>query len=254
MSKVPELSFQAYQRAFTQHIRNPKAHARPLNVQAERMAIYTEIVYNNIEGIVAACFPVAKSLLGAKKWQRLVRGFMANYRASTPIFREIPEQFLQYLQSADCANLKLPPFLTSLMHYEWVELALSVMDAPTSATAPKNVLDERITLNPALYLLQYDYPVHAISASFQPKKPAEIPTYLLVFRDAGYQIQFIELNPITFQLVAILQNNQHTGEQALRKLAADNPQIATEIVLQFGAQILEELSEKGVILGTKKAQ
>ena len=69
----------------------------------------------------------------------------------------------------------------------------------------------------------------------------------------------MELNPITFQLVSILQNanftdTQITGEEALQKLAAENPQIAVEIVLQFGAQTLEELSGNGVILGTKKAQ
>lgn len=252
--KATEPSFQAYQRAFTQHIRHPKTHARPMHVPIKRMAIYTEIVYNNIEGIVAACFPVAKNVLGAKKWQRLVRGFMANYRASTPIFREIPAQFLQYLNDANDASLKLPQFLASLMHYEWVELALSVMDVPTPAAAPEDVLCEPISLNPALFLLQYDFPVHTISASFQPKKPAETPTYLLVYRDAGYKIQFIELNPMTFQLVALLQHNTFTGEQVLQQLAANNTQIAAPIVLQFGAQTLEELCEKGVIFAVKKAQ
>jgi hypothetical protein len=64
----------------------------------------------------------------------------------------------------------------------------------------------------------------------------------------------MELNPITFQLVTLIKNSAFSGEQVLRKLAADNPQIATEIVLQFGAQTLEALSEKGVIVGVKIAQ
>ena len=259
LTQVDEPGFQAYQRVFTQHIRNPKNHPRPGNVPAKRMAIYTEIVYNNIESTLAACFPVTKKILSQRKWQQLVRSFMADYRASTPIFREIPQQFLYHLELAGTSSLKLPAFLPSLMHYEWVELALSVVDITISAGVPQDVLREKIMLNPALYLLQYEYPVHQISADFQPTKPAKTPTHLLVFRNITHQIQFMELNPITFQLVSILQNanftdTQITGEEALQKLAAENPQIAVEIVLQFGAQTLEELSGNGVILGTKKAQ
>lgn len=257
MPKPPEPSFQAYQRAFTQHIRNPSTNAIPSNVPAKRMAIYTEIVYNNIESVVAACFPVSKGLLGTKKWQGLVRGFMANYQASSPIFREIPKQFLDYLASTQIkasSQPKLPVFLTSLMHYEWVELALSVMDVRAELTAPKDVLRDSIMLNPAHFLLQYDFPVHKISVNYQPKKSEKIPTHLLVYRDASYLIQFMELNPITSQLITLMQNNASSGEQVLRKLAADHPQVAPEIILQFGAQTLEELSEKGVIVGVKKAQ
>ncbi|HOY70690.1 MAG TPA: putative DNA-binding domain-containing protein [Methylotenera sp.] len=253
-SKIQEPSFQAYQRAFTQHIRDPKAHSRPPNVPAKRMAIYTEIVYNNIDSTLSACFPVAKSLLSAKKWQVLVRSFMADYRASTPFFREISQQFLQHLAAMETTKLKLPEFLPSLLHYEWVELALSVLDVAVADNAPQDVLLAPLILNPALYLLQYAYPVHQISVDFQPKKPAKMPTYLLVFRNANHQIQFIELNPITFQLASILQNASLTGEQVLQKLAAQNPQITPEVVLQFGAQTLAELAKKEVIFSTKKAQ
>lgn len=245
-----EPSFQAYQRAFTQHIRNPKANPRPSNVPAKRMAVYTEIVYNNIEGTLAACFPVAKSLLSANKWQKLVRSFMADYRANTPIFREIPQQFLQHMATFSHINIKLPAFLPSLLHYEWVELALSVQDVSVPTEAPQHSLHTPLSLNPAHYLLQYAYPVHQISADFQPKKPAKTPTYLLVFRNSQHQIQFIELNQITYQLVMILQNARLTGEQALQKLSTETPQIAPEIVLQYGAQTLAELAEEQAIFAT----
>ncbi len=248
-----EPSFQAYQRAFTQHIRNPKANPRPQNVPAKRMAVYTEIVYNNIEGTLAACFPVVKKILSATKWQALVCGFMADYRANTPIFREIPQQFLQYFSNLEPVSPKLPAFLADLMHYEWVELSLSAMDVSVVATAPQDILHDTLSTNPALYLLQYAYPVHQISVAFQPKKPAQTPTYLLVYRNTQHQIQFIELNPVTFQLMTILQNTALTGEQALQKLSAENPQINAEMLLQFGARTLAELAEKEVIFSAKKA-
>ncbi|MGB4812945.1 MAG: putative DNA-binding domain-containing protein [Methylophilaceae bacterium] len=253
MVKVSEPSFQTYQRTFTQHIRNPKDHAKPANVPAKRMAIYTEIVYNNIEGTLASCFPVTKNILSAKKWQALVCGFLADFKANTPLFREVPQQFLQYLNTASLSALKLPPFLANLMHYEWVELALTTINVTAELTTPQDVLLDNLTVNLVLFLLQYDYPVHQISVNFQPKKAASTPTYLLVFRNNAYQIEFVELNPMTFQLVALLQSEKFSGEQALLKLADENPQIAKDIVLQFGEQTLVALAEKGVIFGTKKA-
>lgn len=250
-------SFQTYQREFTQHIRNPKQYARPTKVPAKRMAVYTEIVYNNIEGTMAACFPVTKRILSARKWQQLMRGFLADYRASTPIFREIPQQLLQYIATHKQVSLKLPAYLPQLMHYEWVELALSAQDTrlnlnEAELVQPQQAVLGQIILTPAMYLLQYDYPVHQISPAFQPKKADEIPTYLLVFRNEAYQVQFMELNPITFELVAMLQRQSFTGEQALQALAAMHPHIAKESILTFGHLTLQTLKENGVIVGVKK--
>ena len=254
---TPLPAFQAYQKQFTQHIRDPKNQPRPANVPAKRMAIYTEIVYNNIEGTLASCFPVTKKILSARQWQQLMRGFMANYQASTPFFREIPAQFLQHFDSVKLNESKLPAFLPNLMHYEWVELALSVQAAPADLeridSATDDLLLKPIVITPNLFLLQYDYPVHLISPNYQPKQKTAQPTYLLVFRHLEQQIKFMELNPITFQLVALLQNESLTGQHALTKLANAHPQISAEVMMQFGAATLAELKENGVILGVKKA-
>ncbi len=250
-----EPSFQAFQRAFTQHIRNPKAHPRPAKVLAKRMAIYTEIVYNNIEGTLATCFPVTKSLLSARKWQQLVRSFMVDYRASTPIFREIPQQFLQHLQTADLSALKLPAFLPSLMHYEWVELMVSTMedtivgDANNTLTIIPNadLLTHQPAFTPTMQLLHYDYAVHQISQQHQPKN--KVHTQLLVYRDTTFTVKFIEINAITYELLLLLQKESITCEQALTMAASKFIHVSIENIMQFGLQILIALKELGVILG-----
>ena len=253
--KLQEPSFQAFQRAFTQHIRDPKSVARPAKVPAKRMAVYTEIVYNNIEGTFAACFPVTKSLLSTKKWQALVRSFMAGYRATTPIFREIPQQFLQHIQTAELSDLKLPAFLPSLMHYEWVELFVSTIDDGEAQNAISlgqvsfsgDLLKQQPIFSPTLQLLSYEYAVHKISAQYQPKN--KMQTQLLVYRDASFSVKFIELNAITIELVALLKQEKMSGETALNKIANKINQIPTDEIIKYGLQILEDLKEQGVILG-----
>ena len=93
-SQYNMLDFQRYQLEFTAHIRNPKANKMPDQVNDVGMAVYREIVFSNVLNSVSACFPVWVQVLGKNAWDKLVRQFFANYQATSPIFREIPQQFL----------------------------------------------------------------------------------------------------------------------------------------------------------------
>ena len=70
------LDFQQYQLAFTKYLRQPKSAPKPAKVSAEGMAIYTEIVFNNIVSSVSACFPVAQLVMGKRAWTKLIRDFV----------------------------------------------------------------------------------------------------------------------------------------------------------------------------------
>ena len=71
MPKKPDMAaeaglpaFQRYQLAFTGHIRNPQLNKRPRGVEARRMKVYNELVFNNLESFLLACFPVLRKVLG----------------------------------------------------------------------------------------------------------------------------------------------------------------------------------------------
>lgn len=208
-------AFQQYQLQFTGHIRNPRAHPSPSNVSAKRMRVYTEIVFNNLESAVAACFPVAKKVLGVRAWNKLIRGFFMQHRCHSPLFRQIPEAFLCYLETAE----NLPPYLKNLAHYEWIELALAVADASIDMSdVDTDLLDGQPVFSPALAWPSYDYPVQRISPRCKPKQPLAQPVNLLVFRDAGDDVRFIELNPVTARLLGMLYTAPIAGRQALNSL------------------------------------
>ena len=239
------LDFQRYQIAFTAHIRNPSANKKPAHVNIARMAIYREIVFNNIFSSVSACFPVCKSILGARAWRKLVRAFFANHQAATPIFREIPQQFLLFLNT----KIELPIYFQSLAHYEWVELKVAsqqIMHVKLSNQI--DLLNEKPILAPAHMLLSYDYAVQTISKRQLPKGTEQ--TYLLVFRNAENKVKFIELNPITFQLLSLIQQSEITGKQALMRLAADIQHPNIDAIIAFGAEILVDLAKQQAIVGS----
>jgi hypothetical protein len=241
-------SFQRYQQEFCAHLRDPICQPRPENVTVEGMAVYKEIVFNNLFESVSACFPVAQMVLGKRAWLRLVKGFLREHSATSPIFREIPEEFLKFLPS----QIDLPPYLTNLCHYEWVELLVAFMPAPSETAAIKatgDLLANQLAFSPALQLLNYDYAVHKISARYKPKNRLE--TQLLVYRNTEDIVKFIEINLVTYRLIELLRQSAITGEQALMIIANEINQKNPESLIQFGLEVLENLRSQGVILGIK---
>ncbi len=246
-SALPE--FQRYQYAFTAHLRDPETQPRPDGVEARRMKVYTGLLYHNVEGFLLACFPVLRRVLGARRWAKLVRSFFATHRSRTPYFRQIPDEFIQYLQSEWDAPENYPPFTLALAHYEWIELVLSVSNRRAERTADPagDLLDGVPLLNPVLANLRYDWPVQRI-APRRKVRPAE--THLLVFRDAADRVQFVEINAFTARLVALLESGTLGGRAALETLAAESRHPDPALILRAGAALLEDLRARGAIFGT----
>jgi hypothetical protein len=240
--------FQRYQLAFTAHIRDPRQHPRPQGVEARRMKLYAALLYNNVESFLLACFPVLRRMLGARRWTRMVRVFFATHRCHTPYFRQIPDEFVQFLQNEWTPPEDYPPWLVALAHYEWIELVLSVSNrAPERAYDPAgDPMNRAPVLNPALANLRYDWPVHRI-APRRRIRPAE--THLLAFRDAEDRVRFSEINAFTARLLNLLENGARTGRAALEILAVESGHPDPDAVLRSGQALLDDLRAQGAILG-----
>ena len=63
------------QRRFAARIRDPQ-QALPPGIATERMAIYEELFFNNLDGFISSGFPVLRRLFDEPRWHRLVRAFM----------------------------------------------------------------------------------------------------------------------------------------------------------------------------------
>jgi hypothetical protein len=247
-AKRPE--FQRYQQAFAAHIRDPRANPRPPGVPARRMKVYTDLLYNNLEGFLLACFPVLRRVLGKRRWARLVRAFFREHRCQTPYFRQIPDEFMHFLAHERTPAADDPPWLLALAHYEWIELVLSVSNR-TSAV-PVNTDGDLLggvpLLNPVLANLRYDWPVQRI-APRRRIQPAE--TFLLVFRDADDVVRFIEINAFTARLVTLLEAGTLSGRDALAQLATESRHPDPARLHAAGAQLLEDLRRRGAIAGVR---
>jgi hypothetical protein len=256
MNRLPEgAGFQQFQAGFAARIRDPEGAPLPDQVPERRMRAYEELVFNNIEGFLLSCYPITRKLLDDELWNEIVRRFVIEHRCATPLFREIPREFLNWLDGKFGELFPSMPFLQEFMHYEWLELAVSVTSDEIDlkqTDASGDFLDAVPVLNPTTRLACYHFPVHLIGPEFQPQQSdGELHCYLL-YRDVEDEVQFIQLNPVSARLMELLQQQDINGREALLQIAQEINNQEPEALIIAGGEQLKQLLQAGVLLGFRR--
>ena len=74
----------------------------------------------------------------------------------------------------------------------------------------------------------------------------------MVYRDVEDTVKFVELNPVTYRLIELLQQEKTTSKQALTMISNELQHLQPENVTQFGLKILNDLRNQGVIVGVHR--
>ncbi len=243
-------SFQQTQLRFAGHLRDPAGVAAPMDVEDRRMAIYRDLVYNNLENFLANGFPVLKAVVEDHHWHELVRDFLRDYRCNSPYFLEIGQEFLRYLKEVRQPKGWEPPFMLELCHYEWVELALDTTtdELPDNLTETEPALDQEYRVSPLVWRLFYSYPVHRISSQFKPEAPVGGGVHLLVYRGVDDRVGFMEINPAVSRMIQLIESKDVELEVVLRELAAELHYPDFEDLVSFAMPIIAQLIERAILL------
>ncbi|MFD0737791.1 DUF2063 domain-containing protein [Lysobacter koreensis] len=249
----PPARLREQQFELTHHLRDPGANAAPPGIEDRRLAIYRDLLFNNIQDLLAANFPVIRQLLGDERWPQLVRSFYREHRCQTPLFTQIAREFLRFLETHEDAAPDLP-FLAELAHYEWVELALQISEASTADVdhdPDGDLLEAAPLVSPLAWPLAYQWPVHRLGPDHAPPSPPETPTLLLLRREPDGNVRFSELSPLAFRLLQRLgEAPELSGRAQLQALALEAGSAEVAAFLEQGGALLEQMRASGVILGT----
>jgi hypothetical protein len=220
------------------------------------MEIYRRLFFNNVSQLLARTFPILCRVLGKARWEELVRDYFSRHEAHTPLFLEMPREFLRYLETERGEVEGDFPFTYELAHYEWVELALSIEEAEPDLTGVNpdgDLLEGRPEISPLAWSLQYRFPVHRISPDNLPSEPSSAPAYLVVYRNLEGRVGFLEINAVTARLIELLvEGDVDSGRSALILIAEELDHPRPQTVIDGGVTILEDLRQRQVVLGTRR--
>lgn len=235
--------------ALAAHVRDAATHAGPPGIEDRRLAVYRELVFNNLDGLLAGTFPVIRRTLGDTGWQALLRRFLAHHRSETPLFTRLGLEFVAFLEADDDDTR---PWLAELAHYEWAELGLQLSDAALPPHDPAgDLLDGVPVLSPLAWPLAYRWPVHRLGPDCLPAEPPPAPTLVLLRRDPGGRVHFSLLSPLLYRLLALVAANEgRSGRALLRQLAEEASHPDFDAFLGEALPMLERLRAEGVLPGT----
>ena len=244
-------TLQAQLHALAAHVRSPATQAGPPGIDDRRLAVYRELVFNNLAGLLGQGFPVIRATLGEADWAALVRRFLVEHACHTPLFPALGGEFVGFLAEAQVDPAR--PWLAELAHYEWAEADLQSSDAPMPPHDPAgDLLDGVPLLSPLAWPLAYRWPVDRIGPGHQPTDPPAAPTLVLLRRAASGEVRFSTLSPVLYQLLASIAANQDLGGRALlRSLAAGIGHADAEAFIDEARPMLARLREEGVLPGTR---
>lgn len=250
------MAFSEIQRSFIDYIRDP---SRPLpeGTDERRMSVYRELFFNNVNGFVSNAFPVLCSLYSEQAWRKIVQQFFVSHDCQTPLFIEIAQEFLLFLQHEYQADDNDPDFMLELAHYEWLELNVATeRDNPLHVMITDQAIDcGQLVLSDSAQIAQYHYEVHRISPEYQPCSPQAQPSFFCVYRDAEEEVCFLQLNPLSAQVLAYLAEHQGVSYQQLVEwLSATFVEMDPQILAQGSMQMLQDMAGKGIVRMTKFSQ
>lgn len=226
---------------FSQHLRNPAQVPAPEGLSPRRVAVYRELVFENIHALLSNLFPVMSQLFPRDEWRALVAEFIRDFRAETPYFPRLGQEFLFFLAERKNA-IEGKPFLLELAHYESMELELYLSEELSGeALTHEELSTQPLSLSALALPLAYHFPVHKITTDFQPDTaPAEL-TFLLMLRDQYDNVRFFELQQVHYQLISSIRNAP--GLPLQEHVARLFPDTMSDKHLSSAAKVLEQLNE-----------
>lgn len=230
--------------AFAAHLRNP-ALAAPPGLAEARVEVYRSLFFNNVANFLAQSFPVSESILGSRAWRLLCRAFYSRHCSHAPLFPELPQEFLKFIQAAP-ELVEAWPFLAELLHYEWVETALGYAEdeLPARRTVESS---EPLVLSPIALPLAYRFPVHKLSPSYLPTVLGD-PSFLMAWRNRGDAVRFQILSASAVQLAARFQQGPQVADVCIAELSAALPAASQSEARASGLALIERWLAQDILL------
>ncbi len=224
----------------------------PFGLAESRFQVYRRLVYNNLTGFIDQCYPIASALIGDEDWHNLSKAFFAEGKLHSPLFKNIPEIFLDWIEERD----NVPEWLHDLMHYEWLELAAyqhtgEVVFHEGQPLANLEQGDIDVIVNPTVHFGIYPRPVHQFSPDAAIPPTSGEWFGVAVYRKASHEVAFNALNATTLQLLQALQLNPSIGA-ACQSLSERIPNTDAKSLWPHVVNVLEQLHQEQIILGYQR--
>lgn len=218
-----------------------------------RMLLYRRLVHKGLRGAIRVEIPRTAARLG-DRFEAEARRFFEEEMPRSHYLRDVAFEFVEWASRRWVEDAGTPSYLVDLARHELsaFEVAAAPPEAPgqRAATGDALALDQGVQFDAAARVRRYAYPVHRLLADLHARdEPVARETWLLVYRDRGHDVRYLELTPLAAEIVTRLMAGEPLGAAVTRSAEARGEPLGPAIV-EGTAKILADLAERGVVLGS----
>lgn len=223
-----------------------------VGMRPERAMLYRDLILFTIQSALLNYYPLTYALLGEEKWQELTQDFFAEHPCGDPQFWKMPKGLAEYAEKSRWGEKVQIPFLADLLHFEWLEIEVCMMEDHRIPTLSQNgdVLDDIPYLNPEHRIVTYSYPIFQQLSSTEPLKKGKYPLFSFRHPDT-LDAHFFSMSVFFRTLIEIVAQCSQSGRDALKMAAVQCRVTIDERLFQIGRKFLEDLVKKRAVLGFK---
>ncbi|WP_437285460.1 HvfC/BufC N-terminal domain-containing protein [Sorangium sp. So ce406] len=242
-----------------------------------RLLLYRSLIRRGLTGAIRAGIPRTAARLGAR-FEADVARFLEVELPRSRYLRDVAFEFVGFAAPRWAEDPEVPAYLADLARHELAAFAAScaepdgdeaggpagapgAQDAAAGAPGAQDAtagapasgeelsLDRGARFQRAAALVRHEHAVHRLEGGEAARDvPVREPTSLLVYRDAGHEVRFLELTPLAAEILGRLLAGAALRDAVVEGCAAlgrpvDDP------VLESTAALLSDLAERGALLG-----
>ncbi|WP_438014870.1 DUF2063 domain-containing protein [Sorangium sp. So ce315] len=234
-----------------------------------RLLLYRSLIRRGLTGAIRAGIPRTAARLGAR-FEVDVARFLEVELPRSRYVRDAAFEFVGFAAPRWAEDPEVPAYLVDLARHELAAFAASFAEADeeetggpadggeaggaadggkVGASGEALSLDRGVRFQRAAALVRHEHAVHRLAGDEAARgTPAREPTRLLVYRDAGHEVRFLELTPLAAEILGRLLAGATLRDAVVEGCAAlghpvDGP------VLESTAAVLADLADRGALLG-----
>lgn len=217
----PDIKSFESQRQLAEYCRTGVYGVDIVGVRTDNVSWYRNLVYGVVKDALDNVYPLTRNLLGDKQWDKITRYFFSNHKCQSPQIWHMPKEFYTFLIETSHPVLKKYPQLKSLLWFEWIEVALFMMDdKPRINTGFADLTENKLVVNPEHEIFMLTYPAHKMDAKTMQKKDEGI-YYICGHRNTEGQVIFTELTAALVRILEYLDENPTSFKSLIEKLEAE---------------------------------
>jgi len=224
-----------------------------LGMPRDRALIYRNLIFPTIQETLLNYYPLTHQLLGQELWEKLTHDFFANYPSSVPYFWKMPKGLVDYVRVSSWGEKHSFFYLADLLAFEWLEIEVYMMpDIPFSPFCREgDLMGEAVYLNPEHRMVIYSFPVFQQFPLPEEIKRGEYPLFCYRHPESK-EVRFFALSRFFHTVLEQLETEKFSGKEALIFSAGRWGVKIDDKMLGKGKAFLEDLFNKGAILGHKR--